>query len=184
MSQVLVVRPGSTALDEQERIKGCLDIPLSESGRQQVLRAIDEYADVELKMIYCAPCESAQATARMIAEKRQCKWKVCDFFRNIDHGLWQGRCIEEIRRQQPKLYKQIQDNPSSFSPPGGESLADAQQRVAKQVMKLQRKHANETIAIVISEPLATLVATQLKSTQILDLWKSECDKGSWELIPT
>jgi len=86
MSQVLVVRPGSTALDEQERIKGCLDIPLSESGKQQVLRAIDEFADVELKMIYCAPCESAQATAQMIAEKRQCKWKVCDFF--SQHRPW------------------------------------------------------------------------------------------------
>jgi len=184
MSQVLVVRPGSTALDEQERIKGCLDIPLSESGKQQVLRAIDEFAQVEIAVIYCAPCESAQATARMIAEKKQCKWKVCDVFRNIDHGLWQGRCIEEIRRQQPKLYKQIQDNPNFFSPPGGETLAEAQSRVAKQVEKLQKKHANETIAIVIPDPLATLVATQLKSTRIDDLWKAECDKGSWELIPT
>ena len=42
MSQVLVVRPGATALDEQERMKGSLDIPLSEVGKQQVLLAIDQ----------------------------------------------------------------------------------------------------------------------------------------------
>ena len=32
MCNIVVVRPGSTAFDEQERIKGCLDMPLSAAG--------------------------------------------------------------------------------------------------------------------------------------------------------
>ena len=64
----------------------------------------------------------------------------------------------------------------------GESLAEAQQRVGRQLQKLQKKHASEVIAVVIPEPLATLIATQLKSSTIDDFWKSECDTGTWELI--
>ena len=38
MSKVVVVRPGSTSFDEQDRMKGCLDIPLSTAGLEQVRR--------------------------------------------------------------------------------------------------------------------------------------------------
>lgn len=182
MSKVVVVRPGSTSFDDQERMKGCLDIPLSPSGLEQIQRTAREIAPLQIAVVYCGPCESAQATAKQIAETIHCKWKVCDCFRNLDHGLWQGKCIEEIKRQQPKLYKQVQDNPRLFSPPGGETLGEAEARISKQLEKLQRKHAHETIAVVIPEPLATLVASKLKSVDFDDLWASECDRGSWEMI--
>ncbi|MFM8570760.1 MAG: histidine phosphatase family protein [Pirellula sp.] len=182
MSQMLVIRPGATALDEQERMKGSLDIPLSEVGKQQVIRAVDQIAKYPIAMIYCGPCESAVDTAKMLAEKTNCRWKICDWLRNLDHGLWEGKCIEEIKRQQPKLYRQVQENPNLFHPPQGETLAQAQKRVSKQIQKLLKKHADEVFAVVIPEPLATLIVTQLKSSTIDDFWKAECDTGTWELI--
>lgn len=182
MCQMLVVRPGATALDEQERMKGSLDIPLSEVGKQQVLKTCDQIGKFPIAMIYCGPCESAVDTAKMLAEKANSRWKVCDWLRNLHHGLWEGKCIEEIKRQQPRLYRQVQENPSLFNPPEGETFAQAQQRVSKQLQKLRKKHAGEVIAVVIPEPLATLVATLLKSSSIDDFWKSECDTGTWELI--
>jgi broad specificity phosphatase PhoE len=182
MNKVVVVRPGSTSFDEQERMKGCLDIPLSAAGLEQVQKTVGEMARIPLTAVYCGPCESAQSTARQIADAAKCKMKVCECFRNLDHGLWQGKCIEEIKRQQPKLFRQVQDNPRAFHPPGGETLAEAETRVSKQLVKLQKKHSNEIIAVVIPEPMASLVASKLKSEDFADLWESECDDGSWEII--
>jgi broad specificity phosphatase PhoE len=182
MCNIVVVRPGSTEFDEQERIKGCLDMPLSPVGIEQVHRTAGEMAMLPISYIYSAPCESAQSTAREISEKTKAKWKVCDCFRNLDHGLWQGKLVDEVKRQQPRLFKQLQDNPRAFSPPGGETVAEAEARVEKMLGKLCRKHANETIAIVISEPLASLVAHKLKATALQDVWKSEQDNCSWEMI--
>ncbi len=34
--RVLLIRPGATDFDDQGRIKGSLDMPMSERGRQQV----------------------------------------------------------------------------------------------------------------------------------------------------
>ncbi len=182
MCNVVVVRPGSTLFDEQERIKGSLDMPLSSSGIEQAQRIALEIAKLPISTVYCGPCESAQSTAREIAEQTRAKWRVCDCFRNLDHGLWQGKLIDELKRQQPRLYKQLQENPRSFCPPGGETVAAAEARVEKLIVKLCKKHANETIAVVIPEPLASLIASKLKETELGDLWKSECDNGSWEMI--
>ena len=182
MCNVVVVRPGSTLFDEQERIKGSLDMPLSASGIEQVHRIASEIAKLPISTVYCGPCESAQSTAKEIAEHTRAKWKVCDCFRNLDHGLWQGKLIDELRRQQPRLFKQLQENPRSFCPPGGETVAEAEARVEKLIVKLCKKHSNETIAVVIPEPLASLIAAKLKETDLGDLWKSECDNGSWEMI--
>ncbi len=182
MCNVVVVRPGATLFDEQERIKGSLDMPLSASGVEQVHRIAIEIAKLPISTVYCGPCESAQSTAREIAEQTRAKWKVCECFRNLDHGLWQGKLIDELKRQQPRLFKQLQDNPRSFCPPGGETVAEAEARVEKLIVKLCKKHSNETIAVVIPEPLASLIAAKLKETDLGDLWKSECDDGSWEVI--
>ena len=109
MCQIVVVRPGSTLFDDQERIKGCLDMPLSEAGIEQVHKVADEMAKLSLSMIYAAPCESAQSTAKGISDQTKTKWKVCDCFRNLDHGLWQGKLIDEVKRQQPRLFKTIHE---------------------------------------------------------------------------
>jgi broad specificity phosphatase PhoE len=182
MCNVVVVRPGATLFDEEERIKGSMDMPLSPAGQEQVNRIAMEMEGLPISFVYSAPCESAQSTAREIAEHTRAKWKVCECFRNLDHGLWQGKLVDEVKRQQPRLFRQLQENPRAFHPPGGETIADAEARVEKTLSKLCRKHADETIAIVLSEPLATLVANKLKDTELIDLWKSEQDDGSWEMI--
>lgn len=182
MCNVVIVRPGSTAFDDEERMKGCMDMPLSTAGQEQVHKAASEIAKFPIAYVYSAPCESAQSTAKEISELTKAKWKVCDGFRNMDHGLWQGKLVDEIKRQQPRLFKQLQENPLAFNPPGGESISEAQVRIDKVLTKLLKKHATETIAVVISEPLASLVASKLKSTEFEDVWKSEQDDGTWELI--
>ena len=45
MLKILLIRPGVTDFDEQGRIKGTLDIPLSDEGTAQVAKMIDELSD-------------------------------------------------------------------------------------------------------------------------------------------
>lgn len=182
MCNVVVVRPGSTLFDEEHRIKGSLDIPLSPVGIEQVHRIASDLSRLPISAVYCGPCESAQKTAREIAEMTNAKFKVCDCFRNLDHGLWQGKLIDELKKQQPKLFKQVQENPRAFSPPGGESVAEAETRIEKMLNKLCKKHSGETIAVVIPEPLASLVSHRLRATDLDDMWESECDNGTWEVV--
>jgi len=182
MARFILIRPGATDFDDQGRMKGCLDMPLSEAGRKQVERITAELASMEINEIVSAPCESAITTANRLAVGRGMKVKVVDCLRNLDHGLWHGKLIEEVRRTQPTVYKQGQESPMNLCPPEGESIQQAKKRVLKEIKKLTKRAANGNIAIVIPEPLASIVQSMLEGEEMTDLWKSETDAGNWELI--
>jgi broad specificity phosphatase PhoE len=98
VSRVLLIRPGATDFDDQGRIKGSLDMPMSERGREQVTSLTEQLAEFQVKTIYAAPCESARETAHRLAQNRAVPVKVVEAFRNVDHGLWHGKLIDEVRR--------------------------------------------------------------------------------------
>ena len=182
MLNIFLVRPGATDFDEQGRIKGSLDMPLSESGQCQVQQTVAELASVELQAVYSAPCESARKTTELLTTGRTVKQKVIDSFQNLDHGLWHGKLVDEVRRQQPRLYQQGKEDPESICPPGGETIEQAKQRVIKSLEKILKKHRSGAIALVIPEPLATVVHCLLSGDALKSFWESELDRGVWELI--
>ncbi|KLU07290.1 Phosphoglycerate mutase family [Rhodopirellula islandica] len=183
-SKLVLIRPGATTFDEQGRMKGNLDVPLCERGRLQAEALASELAGIRLNAIYCAPCQSAVETATCLSEGRDLRPKVIDEFRNVDHGLWHGKLIEEIRRNQPRLYRELCDTPESTCPPGGESMHEAAHRVGKAVRRILKRNRNQVVAFVIPDPLASLVASQLKDEALPEIWKVETDAGNWQLIET
>ena len=179
---VLLIRPGSTDFDEQGRIKGSLDMPLSEEGHRQVESMTDIVSDFKPKIFYTAPCESAIQTAERLAKMQRSKVKVIDNLRNVDHGLWHGKLIDELKRNNPKLYRRGQESPDDICPPGGESFLDARLRIEKAVSKLLKKSGGQLIAIVVPDPLAQIVQNVLSGEDHFDLWQAERDFARWNLI--
>lgn len=159
-SKILLIRPGATEFDEQGRIIGTLDIPLSELGREQAESLANESAH-DVRVIYSSPSLAATQTAEILAKHHSRKIKVKDALRNIDMGLWQGKEIEELRATQPKVAKQWEEHPETVCPPEGESVEDALPRVQKFLLKLQKKHKSGTIVIVVADPLAKVIASLL-----------------------
>ncbi|TWT54142.1 Phosphoserine phosphatase 1 [Rubripirellula amarantea] len=179
---VLLIRPGCTEFDEQRRIKGSLDMPLSEAGHRQVESMTGMISDFRPKIIYTAPCESAVQTAERLAKVGRSKVKIVDALRNVDHGLWHGKLIEELKRNNPKLYRRGQESPDDICPPGGESFLDARLRIEKAVRKLLKKSGGQLVAIVVPDPLAQIVQNLLSGEDMFDLWQAETDSGRWDLI--
>ena len=182
MSRLILIRPGSTDFDEQQRIKGSLDIPLNDRGTDQAAQTAEDLEGTKIDAIYSAPCMSAQQTSQCIAKKHNAKVKIEDNLRNISRGLWQGKCINELKKNQPRIYKQWQDHPETVTPPDGETLSDAMQRVAKCIRKISKRHNGHPIAIVIPEPMASVVAAMAKGDSHGDLWQAECKCGIWEQV--
>lgn len=182
MVQFLLVRPGSTDFDEQGRIKGTLDIPLSDSGKIQVAGIVAQLHTTPIDFLYASPTRCAQQTAEALAADHRVRFKTLDDLENLDHGLWQGKRIDEVKTSQPKVFRQLQEHPETVCPPQGEPVGSAIDRVRTVLDRLIRKHSRATVAIVVPEPLASLVRSLLCQSEICDLWKAECEGGGWELI--
>lgn len=183
MLTLLLVRPGETEYDQQGRIQGTLDIPLCEDGRKQTREALDDLVAAGPSIVYTAPCQAAQQTGELVAEAAGVKQKTLDKLSNLDHGLWQGMLVDEVRTKQPKVYRQWQDSPQTVCPPDGEPLSNAKARVAEAIRKLQKKHKEGgVIALVTPEPLASVVRHVLRHDELTDLWQGSERCGAWEAI--
>jgi broad specificity phosphatase PhoE len=182
MVQIVLIRPAATDYDEQGRIVGTLDIPLSEQGTRDVARIIEEVRPLGITAIYTGPCQSACETAEALANALDVKLKKIDNLRNIDHGLWQGMLIEDVKRKQPKVFRQWTEQPGIICPPEGEMLNEARLRVQAALTKLLKKYKEGTVALVIPEPLAGVVQCELLQGEIGDFWKTRSACGKWEVI--
>jgi broad specificity phosphatase PhoE len=183
MLQLLLIRPGSTDMDEQGRIKGSLDLPLSEHGKQQAARTADELADVKIDHLYTAPCQSCLQTANTVAARHRLKVRTLDTVQNLDHGLWHGKLLDELKQTQPKVFRQLQEHPETVVPPGGEPVAEAVNRVTETLRTLSKKHRTGVVGVVVSEPMATLVRCAVERCELGDLASAECECGGWKLLP-
>jgi broad specificity phosphatase PhoE len=182
MLEIFVIRPGATALDEAGRIKGSLDIQLSSKGMEQAENLSRVFQAIKLDCLYVAPCLSAQACAEKIAERNFCRQKTLECLRNLDHGLWQGKLISEVRRLQPSFYRQFQESPLTVAPPGGETVNSARQRVEATLTKLAIKHEGGSIAFLAPEPMASIIQCYFAGGQFGEIWKHEQDLGTFERI--
>lgn len=118
MFQVVLIRPGATVYDEQNRLQGILDIPLSERGHGEVTRMAQRLTSSldgsPLSALYCGPGESVVGTAEIVGKVLGIRPKRIDEFRNLDQGLWQGLQIDEIKRRNTKLFRQWIDDPETI----------------------------------------------------------------------
>ncbi|HJT32969.1 MAG TPA: histidine phosphatase family protein [Pirellulales bacterium] len=182
MVRIVLIRPGATEYDRQGRIQGVLDVPLSEEGAGEASRIAAELQETGIELLYTSDCEHALQTASAVAAELGVKNKRLENMQNLDHGLWQGMLVEEVKRKQPKVYRQWQEQPASVCPPGGEMLGDAQKRVRAVLVKLFKKHKEGVIGLVVPEPLASLVRALLEQTEVGDLWRAGAEHGTWEAI--
>lgn len=183
MFRILLIRPGTTDFDQQRRIQGTLDIPLSETGRREVDDAIEKLRDQPLDAIYTCPCQSARQTAEALGGALNIKPKTLDKLQNLNQGLWQGMLVDDVKKKQPKVYRQWQDQPETVCPPEGETLGAAKERVQAVVAKLLKKHKSEgVVAMVVPEPLASVVLNVLRHDELGDLWQRKQEAASWDVL--
>lgn len=182
MFQLMLIHPGSTEYDQQGRVQGTLDIPLSDQGRREVAVLVEQLRGEPIEAVYAAPCQSAEQTADALSAARDLKTKTLDQLRNLDHGLWQGMLFSEVKTKQPKVYRQWQEQPATVCPPQGETISAARERVQAVISRLIKKHKSEgLVAVVVPEPLASVFRQVLRCEQLGDLWRRSAG-ARWELL--
>lgn len=183
---IVLMRPGLTELDEQGRIVGTLDVPLSAQGEIEAANLAKKLAVQRstrpIDLIYSGPSAAARETAAVLGKTLQSKVKVIDGLVNLDHGLWQGMKMEDLRTNQPRLVRQWEEFPESVCPPAGEPVEDVLRRVEKFLKRVIRKFKKGNVVVVVPEPMTSVIGSVLKSERIGELLKAQAQNSGIEYI--
>ncbi len=141
MTLLAVIRHGPTRWNDEGRIQGTTDVPLSESGRAAVAgwRVPPELAGFRW---VSSPLRRALETARLLGGAPE----VAPVLAEMDHGAWEGRMVDELRAELGQEMAANEARGLDFRPPGGESPRDVQDRVLPWLAEVARA-ATPTLAV-------------------------------------
>lgn len=180
---LIVIRSALTDYELQGRVRGSLDIPPSAEGLAAVSAIVDGLAAESVDAVYAAPTACGMETARVVGRRFGVAPKPLDDLANIDLGLWQGKRVDELRRLQPTVHRQWQEDPWTVAPPEGEFLEEARSRVEDALDRISKRHPRGRVAIVVPFPLDSLVRWLVAGEPLGDLWEPDTDREAVAELP-
>jgi probable phosphoglycerate mutase len=162
MPLLLLIRHGENEFVKTGKMAGQMPgVHLNERGREQAAELAEALKSVPLKAIYSSSLERAIETAEPVAEGRNLEIQIRPQLMDNDIGKWQGRTLKQVRRI--KKWKVVQEAPSRFKFPEGESFLETQTRIASCLDEIAASHKPKDIVAVVfhSDPIKLAVAHYL-----------------------
>lgn len=125
-----------------------MDIPLNETGRQQASSLATRLGGMRRQALYSSHLSRAVETARSLGEP-----VTIGDLQELNQGDWEGRPGHEVMAEFPDFFAQWVKDPSTLRVPGGETLAECQQRAVQALEGLLSEHAPGDPVVVVSHQM-------------------------------
>jgi len=179
MPLLLLIRHGENDFVKTGKLPGRLpEIHLNERGQKQAETLGEALKDVPIKAIYSSPLERAMETATPIANARKLQIITEPDLMDTNVGSWQGKSLKVLRLT--KVWSIVQNAPSRFRFPEGESFVESQVRYVSVFERLVKKHnkPRDIIAVVFHADPIKLVVSHFLGLPLDHFQRLSCDTGS------
>lgn len=166
LRRLILIRHGETAGQSSIRYHGVTDVPLSESGRDQVRRARDEIRGEVYDGVWASTLCRSWESARIVAPDRPIHLE--SDFREIDFGDWEGLTKEEIAARDPRGFARWEEEGLEFVFPGGESRDALRARVARGLDRLRASGVESALVAVHKGVVRALLELVAGHTLVAD----------------
>jgi len=179
MLKLLVIRHAESEWNPNQ---GLLDPDLTERGREQARRLAEALKGEGISVLYTSPLKRTYETAKIIGETLGLEPVVEERIKEIDHGLWSGLLVEEVKERYPEDFERWLKEPHKVSFPEGESLEEVFGRVSSFLKELLERHDGSTVALVShTVPIRCLYCAAL-GVDLSKFWSFGCDNASYSVL--
>ncbi|MCK4534530.1 MAG: histidine phosphatase family protein [Syntrophobacterales bacterium] len=126
--KLILVRHGQTLWNREKRVQGISDIELSNRGRAQADSLARSLRDEKIDAIISSPLKRALQTAGAINRFHHLPIEHEEDLMELNMGDFEGMAFQEMMENHGNLLERWIKDPSSVVMPGGESLAELQER--------------------------------------------------------
>jgi probable phosphomutase (TIGR03848 family) len=183
MPLLLLIRHGENDFVKSSRMAGRLPgVHLNERGQKQAQALAEALKDVPLKAIYSSPLERALETASPIAESHKLKIFQEPDLMDTDLGKWEGRSWRVLSLT--KAWKIVQNAPSRFRFPDGESFLEAETRYVNVLDRILKNHnkPQDVVAVIFHADPIKLAVAHFLGLPLDHFQRLSCDTGSLTVL--
>ena len=161
MTLLLLIRHGENDYSKKRRLPGQQPgIHLNERGLEQAAALAESLKVLPIRAIYSSPLERAVETAAPLAAALGLEIMPRPELMDSNVGEWTGRPLKRLGRL--KAWKLVQQAPSRFQFPDGESFRETQNRILDALDAVVAAHKKEMAAVVFhADPIKLAVAYYL-----------------------
>jgi len=133
MLRLLLIRHGQSVWNDEKRIQGQQDIPLSDKGRQQAVALGKRLEGTQIKACFSSPLKRAMETAELILKTLGISVPITALPELMERnfGKWEGKSIDELQSLSPHEFSQWLAAHQIPAPPSGESIGALVERVER-----------------------------------------------------
>jgi probable phosphoglycerate mutase len=146
------------------RLVGSRPLPLTAEAIDAIRRLLDSLP-FKLQGVYRPKQnEACDQTARLIAQHFNLRLHHNRDLDAVRLGLWEGLTPEELEFRFPTVFPQWKENPLAVTPPDGEGLQSAIDRIDDALRRILRRNRGLTIALAL-RPMAAQIAIGVLNRQ-------------------
>ncbi|MFT4294259.1 MAG: histidine phosphatase family protein [Micropruina sp.] len=180
--RVLLVRHGQTPTTGQILPGRAPGLHLSDRGREQADAVARRLAGAGLTALYTSPLERARETAAPTEHATGLTAVIEPALLECEFGEWTGHQLTALAKL-PE-WSTVQQAPSTFRFPGGESFVELQTRMIALMERLRAAHRGQTVACFShADPIKALlthaVGTHLNHFQRIDVGTGSVSVIDW-----
>ena len=140
-------------------LRGSTDSPLTAEGWRQMAAALERHGGWQ--RVLSSPLQRCRAFAEHFAIGRSLPFQIEAGLREIHFGAWEGRDITALWREEADALEHYYRFPGAVTPPGGEPLTAARDRLAATWRALLDRHGGEHLLLVLHGGAIRLLLCQL-----------------------
>lgn len=160
-TRIFLIRHGATTLTAEDRFAGSIEVPLSDTGREQVRRLSERLLDDGITAVYASPMGRTMETAMILAEPHGLEVHPRDGLREISHGRWEQMTRCEVEKKYPEEAAAWDLDPYTFAPLGGESGLQVTARALPVLMDIVRENLGGCVLVVSHKATIRLLLSSL-----------------------
>jgi len=172
MGRIFLIRHGQTDSNSGKMFQGQMDTLLNPLGIDQSRQMAEYMKKYKLDSIYCSSMLRARMTAAPLAMAQNLAYKPMELLKEISFGDWEGVSFLQLHTEHPVEMATFLERPGDFTPPNGETFAEAQERCIKALeLILAKEGHNKNIAIVAHGGIIRLFVCYFLGIPLNNLWK-------------
>jgi probable phosphomutase (TIGR03848 family) len=182
MTTLFLIRHGENEYVKLGKMAGRLpDVHINEKGRREAKELAEALEQAPITAIYSSPMERALETATPLAEAKGLKIRKTKGLIETDIGDWKGLDLKKASKL-PE-WKIVQNSPSRFRFPNGESFQEEQARLVTTIEHIISQHPkDEIIALVSHADPIKLIITYYLGMPLDNFQRIACQTGSMSIL--